>query len=751
MRKFGFLSMAAAAVMMFGSCSEDHLNGEDGGVPKYPDSKDGVFFSVNIDLPNSGRGTRSQTINPGDNTDVNSGNSSSNVGVEIGKDYENYVHEVIVVLARQKDNSFIAAATVPTEKVRPIVYNKASYQLTTTLTLTQLSAFYSSLVENDNDYNANIFVFANPGETIKTIIFGKKAADGQPAIDPINLGDKDWVNKVVTLSQPAIKNIANKEANQNKGSFLMANASIATREIPSSIDDWRHYTLEANPFDLSGDNAEVNINNGSEGLGAIKLERAAARFDFRDGSPVGNFTYHVVKGDAGIEGQTESNLIDIVLDNMSLVNVNKSFYALRRVSPTGFNSNATLLGRELAWSPTPGGGYSGGNYVVDANQVWKTQTAQAFDGDQSPTDVKYSDHFFYPLFTNSGAINNSGGAKNWFTSRCEDVIKGELDNKDSWNPSNENEDGETVYKYSDYHIWTYATENTIAGYDDQKNGVSTGVVFKGKMKATPEAINSKYPDVKKLADVITNAGQSSPYLYSFGGNLYVGWDGIRNAAINAAVSGIKWITEKEEGDPDYDATKGHFEFTSIDRSNSLYVAVFGTGGFGTVTFTYTEYDVDTKKPVTDASGNVVQHTGTISDDLAVSPNSADAKWSEYTKSTTSANLATFKKTATDEKITIYQPSNDNGGGWGYYCYYYYWNRHNDNGNNGIMGPMEFAVVRNNVYKLAVTNIKQLGHPRLTENDPNRPTGGSDDETEDVYITVTAEVLPWVVRVNDIEF
>ncbi|MCI5481945.1 MAG: Mfa1 family fimbria major subunit, partial [Bacteroidales bacterium] len=37
----------------------------------------------------------------------------------------------------------------------------------------------------------------------------------------------------------------------------------------------------------------------------------------------------------------------------------------------------------------------------------------------------------------------------------------------------------------------------------------------------------------------------------------------------------------------------------------------------------------------------------------------------------------------------------------YYNYYYYWNRHNDNLNNNEMDVMEFAVVRNNVYKLAV--------------------------------------------------
>ena len=87
----------------------------------------------------------------------------------------------------------------------------------------------------------------------------------------------------------------------------------------------------------------------------------------------------------------------------------------------------------------------------------------------------------------------------------------------------------------------------------------------------------------------------------------------------------------------------------------------------------------------------------------------------------------------------------------YYCYYYYWNRHNDNGVEGEMAPMEFAVVRNNVYKLAVTNISRLGHPRISDNDPDNPGPDTPDERGDIYLTVSVDVLPWVVRVNNIDF
>ena len=96
----------------------------------------------------------------------------------------------------------------------------------------------------------------------------------------------------------------------------------------------------------------------------------------------------------------------------------------------------------------------------------------------------------------------------------------------------------------------------------------------------------------------------------------------------------------------------------------------------------------------------------------------------------------------------------------YYNYYYYWNRHNDNLNNDVMGIMEFAVVRNNVYKLAVNSINRFGHP--TPPDPSNPDPNPEpdpdpvdpddpDESVNYYFNVTVKVLPWTVRINNIEF
>ena len=115
-------------------------------------------------------------------------------------------------------------------------------------------------------------------------------------------------------------------------------------------------------------------------------------------------------------------------------------------------------------------------------------------------------------------------------------------------------------------------------------------------------------------------------------------------------------------------------------------------------------------------------------------------------------IIAMRKAMTEAGITIYQSSLDpTQSEPGYYCYYYYWNRHNDNGIAGVMGPMEFDVVRNNVYKLSVDNISRLGHPRIPENDPEPPTPDTPDESANIYIDVTVEIADWAVRINGIDF
>ena len=74
------------------------------------------------------------------------------------------------------------------------------------------------------------------------------------------------------------------------------------------------------------------------------------------------------------------------------------------------------------------------------------------------------------------------------------------------------------------------------------------------------------------------------------------------------------------------------------------------------------------------------------------------------------------------------------------CYYTYWIRHIDNQNNTEMGPMEFAVVRNNYYQMEINSVKGIGDYKPIDPNPETP-----DEEVDSYLDVKVKVLPWIVR------
>lgn len=82
-------------------------------------------------------------------------------------------------------------------------------------------------------------------------------------------------------------------------------------------------------------------------------------------------------------------------------------------------------------------------------------------------------------------------------------------------------------------------------------------------------------------------------------------------------------------------------------------------------------------------------------------------------------------------------------------WYTYWNRHNDNGDPTRMGVMEFAVVRNNVYKLQVNSISSFGLPEDpgSEGNPWKPSWNTPDELGP-QLDVTVTVAGWTDRTYD---
>ncbi len=705
MRHYNKWLLGVMAGAMLVSCSNDVIvpGKED---PNQVHEQEGVYMALKIQLPGI-EGTRSYT----------DGDDHSNSGIEVGKDYENYVGRVMLVLADQS-NGFIAASEVPNKDLVPLkAGDNVAYQVNSKFTKTQLNDYYDAREAQGLEGVKpviNVFLFVNPAPSMVD------------ALSEETLGSDAWVNYTYSFTGVNDYTLWNKDGNGGKGSFTMTNLYMAERELPESLDKWSAFSTVNHPFDLSGINnggTSDEIDNFNNDRGVIKVQRMAARFDFKDGSPEGTAanTYEVLFA-PGAEGEDHGpSIVNVELNRMILVNMSNQMYWLKRTSndglprPTSFDgdNDFKILGPEKPWYTLLDGTLDKtlkGNYVID---VYANDYVKGVESD-------FSAYFYSAFFADSPADPNDpesvptteggfGTNGRWAQSTylISDILKNENDQYQK-NPG-------------DYHIWRYASENTIpAEPTRQVNGISTGIIFKGKLQATEAAKDYGTGELYKLLNE-TELGNTDtdPIIYEFNNTLYVSWEEIRAEALRQS----------------YDPNK---ETDKFDRTTSLYKAVFGSGGTGTHTNTI--------------DGNEM----TIVDDLAQDQKSANYCWEQWDAagkpgSTNQLNKA-FKTAAVENGgITLYQSSNDENDGWGYYCYYYYWNRHNDNGNNGIMGPMEFAVVRNNVYKIAVTQIGKLGHPRLPENDPDKPTPDTPDESEDLYITVTAEVLPWVVRINNAVF
>ena len=105
-------------------------------------------------------------------------------------------------------------------------------------------------------------------------------------------------------------------------------------------------------------------------------------------------------------------------------------------------------------------------------------------------------------------------------------------------------------------------------------------------------------------------------------------------------------------------------------------------------------------------------------------------------------LVDNEQSATKEQLAHYGIVKYEGGK----CYYYTTEiKHFDNGDNSNMGYMEYAIMRNNIYSLAIKGIRFIGDPFL------EPVPGKTNESGKAALDIEVQIVPWIVRYNDIEF
>ena len=107
-----------------------------------------------------------------------------------------------------------------------------------------------------------------------------------------------------------------------------------------------------------------------------------------------------------------------------------------------------------------------------------------------------------------------------------------------------------------------------------------------------------------------------------------------------------------------------------------------------------------------------------------------------------AGLAGLTESSTADELAAAQVAKYAGNT----CYYYTTEiKHFDNGDPTVLDNMEFAIMRNNIYSLAVTNVNVIGDPYVD------PTPSTPNELKETALVVEAKIMPWIVRYHDIEF
>ncbi len=586
-----------------------------------------VYARLTLSLPS----TRSVTTGQDGNSDA---------GFEVGKEYENSVTSVLIVLtSKDGDNyNYVASALTDTKGQTPAEGeteegnpSKPMYTV----------SFESEEIAEFANQEVYVFAFCNPSMILVEDVNNLK---------PVK-NDEGTVITAAKAVNTLVGHITGENSAQisEQNYFLMSNHSLTSVTIPPSSDLLSQYNTPENPFFL----------------GTVDVSRVTARFDFRQTTVEGetvanrypiydNYTINtpVVDEDGNpvldennnpkYETETGKTLMGyVVLDGMALMNEANSYYCLPRVSRNGMDTSSKLCEGETS-----------SNFVVSPGASNKVTVPLSYT-------FMTNNYLYNGLPTGNDVEPPYNYSFNRFTYDALSLTGHDEDNDENWTADNK----------TGYRIWKYVTENTIPGYDAdgvtntikyQRLGATTCIVFRGYLEPTADS---------GLTEIM---GDGTKYIYCYNGQLIGDLDMLKTKVAEMPVSSL---------------------------ADAFYAAAKANGE-------------------------------TMNEDGSIDPSTVNMD---------------FQKTALTERgegLKIFKP---NGGK--YYCYYIYRNRHNDNGRTDLMGPMEFAVVRNNVYKIDVETINDFGHTENPNDDPDPEDPEEPDEPNKAYFRLQVRVLPWVVRVN----
>ena len=490
------------------------------------------------------------------------------------------------------------------------------------------------------------------------------------------------------------------ESSGNYSNFIM---STHNDQYGSANKIFDQVTLKANATSENAPETTVHV----ERL-AAKIRLAAT-----DETGVSDFIYPITEG--------QSTIAKVRLEQVKIVNrLNSGSYLLKRVSENVTDGSSTIpekqtngdnyLGNEV-WQDN---GSSSFNYVIDPWTRNKTQDNLSNISSITSADLSTATNLLY-LQPFSGDTYNA--------------MWGEAEGTDL--------SGNIAFANSAKVRLAYTMENTTSA-TMSKNGYSTGAVFKAtyfpKEWAATTTEDSK--QVVKAVEVDYDGGNNETngfdgisssttvptgfVFYEYNGNIYKDHEAIFNEYAWAQQQGGPEAADANSTEPSASKIYSYSDFTAANIANiskadfqASVLANYPNDPFG-----YIQHLLDLCKPTEGSGEEELVSTLATGDNFTT----ADA-----IETFISNNAETIN--ATINKF-------ENG-----VCYYTYWIRHAGK-QDTEMQPMEFAIVRNNIYDLSVDGITGLGTSGITKPDP-----GKDNESTLMLFRVRILVKNWVVRSN----
>lgn len=429
-------------------------------------------------------------------------------------------------------------------------------------------------------------------------------------------------------------------------------------------------------------------------LNKIQIQRAMSRFDLET-----NAEHLTFKGGGSSdlkEGVTELAQTDLKVsfDAVALINMTKKAN-LFKVMAQGYAAREADPENEIPQ-------VLAANALGDKTIMFHDERQSAF-ADWWVMSPDQENTYLQPLFSGldgdkqegfTGTVNRlasffEGGADFQYV---KDIAEAEADNAfthPTTTPAGMSE--------GNYHIWRYCMENTnpdLAKY--QKNGNSTGIVLRAQLSGAGIPDEYAQEDTDKEGEAI--------YAYN-------------NVVLGTAAALKTYAT----------SPKGSGEDAGVYES----VTIIYDGAVEAAKKAWKEANKDNEE-LKDTEWDGVDH-GELSD---LDEYLVEAKFSIYRPTPVEVKVGDSGDQTKEVPV--------------YYCYYIYWNRHNDNTLNTQMGTMEFATVRNNVYKIMINKVISLGHPGEPEDDPEDPKPDDPDEKDKFWLDIKCEILKWEVRMNGLD-